>query len=822
MASIGAGLSKRGASNVDAIMPGIRTALLERTRPTVPRIDLSTAENWLLRNEIIELTKDAIRDGLRPHHLSYPNEFAGDADLIKALAAFFNEYFHPYVPVEPDHIATAPGAATCLNTFLYNLCEPGEGILVPAPFWNGFDWLFTARSSAVPVMVHVERSADTLTAQLIPALEKAYEEAAVPIRGLLLTNPQNPYGQCYPRSVMEDCIRFCHSKGIHYISDEVYALSSFQNPELPDAPPFVSALQIDVKGIGCDLSRVHTFWSTSKDFGSSGFRVGCSITQANEAMHVALALASNTESSSLSAVASTALLTSPRLPDLLRLNEKRLQEAYCLMTNFLKRHQIQYIPANSAPFLFARVAPQAQTWEDEKAVIAQLKEAGVNVSGGKAYHVNEDQKGWARLTFALEPSRAEEAIKRMETVLGKHNWDLYPTNGSITPHLLLVCAQILFLSGPQFHGRRILAMTTILSLATIAQYNRFTNNPGVANLFALAWPHWLSAIEKIVFASPGGPEADLWRVDRVPHEAMTWPVFGWRKIKWAITLLLNLRGIRWSFQAKNIPRMPERMTRARFLRWRLGELIWVLLMADLVSQMTLRFFFTDAVGAVGNVDSKYITIRDARWGWSFLKALTFGLGPYFFINMQYLVVSILAVAAGISRPEDWPPLFGKLKAATTVRNFWGTFWHQMLRKSLSTITGAFVDAVGIRRGTNASSYTQLWLAFTISGMMHALSQLLMPRPGNVTASEIAVGIFLFFPWQAFVITIEDFIIWLWKQRYASYQPRWAPLVGYLWVMVTFWIALPWPGNSLCHLKMGEVPPLPFTVVAPLVQMIPIP
>lgn len=225
-------------------------------------------------------------------HLSYPNEFAGDADLIKALAAFVNEYFHPHIPVEPDHIATAPGAATCLNTFLYNLCEPGEGILVPAPFWSmyhilisksfvwtdisladGFDWLFTARSSAVPVMVHVERSADTLTAKLIPALEKAYEESKIPIRGLLLTNPQNPYGQCYPRSVMEDCIRFCHSKGIHYISDEVYALSNFENPELPDAPPFVSALQIDVKGIGCDLSRVHTFWSTSKDFGSSGFRV---------------------------------------------------------------------------------------------------------------------------------------------------------------------------------------------------------------------------------------------------------------------------------------------------------------------------------------------------------------------------------------------------------------------------------------------------------------------------------------------------------------------------------------------------------------------
>ncbi|KAF3896639.1 hypothetical protein GTR04_1230 [Trichophyton interdigitale] len=415
----GVGLSKRGAANVDKIMPGISAALLERTKPTAPRIDLSTAENWLLRDEIIEVTKDGIRDGLKPHHLSYPNEFAGDADLIKALAAFFNKYFHPHIPVEPDHVATAPGAATCLNTFLYNTCEPGEGVLVPAPFWNGFDWLFTARSSAVPVMVHVEKSADTLTAQLIPALEKAYNESKIPIRGLLLTNPHNPFGQCYPKSVLEDCIKFCHGKGIHYISDEVYALSSFENPEIPDAAPFVSALQIDVAGLGCDLSRVHTFWSTSKDFGSNGFRVGCSVTQANKEMHVALALASNTETSSLAAVASTALLTSPKLPDLLQLNSQRLKEAYTTITDFFKRKGIRYIPVNSAPYVFARLVPNAQSWEEESFMIGQLKLAGVVVSSGKAYHVNEEEKGWCRMTFALERSRLEEAIKRMETVIGE-------------------------------------------------------------------------------------------------------------------------------------------------------------------------------------------------------------------------------------------------------------------------------------------------------------------------------------------------------------------------------------------------------------------
>jgi hypothetical protein len=93
------------------------------------------------------------------------------------------------------------------------------------------------------------------------------------------------------------------------------------------------------------------------------------------------------------------------------------------------------------------------------------------------------------------------------------------------------------------------------------------------------------------------------------------------------------------------------MTRVRFLLWRLSELVVVVLMADLVSQMAVRFFYTDRVtGEAGTLDSKYIDLRDSRWAWSFVKALTFGLGPYFFINMQYLAVSILAVVTGVSQP----------------------------------------------------------------------------------------------------------------------------------------------------------------------------
>lgn len=133
------GLSKRGAGNVDAILPRISAAVAERTKNNLrsnPNIDLGTSENWLIRPELIELTKAAINDSLVEQHLSYPTGFAGDPALLDALAHFFNAYFSPHIPVESAHLTTAPGAASSLDGLLYNICEPGDGVLVPGPYWS--------------------------------------------------------------------------------------------------------------------------------------------------------------------------------------------------------------------------------------------------------------------------------------------------------------------------------------------------------------------------------------------------------------------------------------------------------------------------------------------------------------------------------------------------------------------------------------------------------------------------------------------------------------------------------------------------------------
>ena len=64
----------------------------------------------------------------------------------------------------------------------------------------------------------------------------------------------------------------------------------------------------------------------------------------------------------------------------------------------------------------ARVAPKAASWEDESAIVGKIKEAGVLVSAGRAYHGPGSEKGWARVGFAVPKEQLIEGVRRMEGV----------------------------------------------------------------------------------------------------------------------------------------------------------------------------------------------------------------------------------------------------------------------------------------------------------------------------------------------------------------------------------------------------------------------
>nr|QPP19372.1 Pen11 [Penicillium steckii] len=251
-----------------------------------------------------------------------------------------------------------------------------------------------------------------------------------------------------------------------------------------------------------------------------------------------------------------------------------------------------------------------------------------------------------------------------------------PADGSILPHLLLFGVQMIALIAPPFHHRKTLLASSIVILAIVSNINRFTDDPGLAQFFSLAWPHYLSILEKVLGAPYPGPETTLWRIDRPPYEALQLTSFGPRKLIWAFVIWFNLRGIRWNYQVQNIPaeHVPGN-SKWRFLLDRFLTFIRLLLMADLLGNLAAFNFYSG-----DEVNSRLLTVRHDRFVCQLYRTASVGMIPYTFMNLQYVGGAILWVLFGFSQPADWPPFFGRLAQVTSVRAFWGKFWHQMIRR----------------------------------------------------------------------------------------------------------------------------------------------
>ncbi|KAH9864491.1 hypothetical protein J1614_010425 [Plenodomus biglobosus] len=403
-------LSNRMRGTIESIMPKILTQITQRSSSNPP-IDFGTAENWLIRKELVDFFKDNIATELVEADLSYQKGFSGDPRLIAKLAETFNRLFSPHIPVENSHIAVGPGGAAILESLLFNICDPGDDILVLAPFWSGFHFQFDV-GPKVKIIAVTSPDDNMLNENVIHDLERAFANSERKPKGVVLCNPHNPLGQCYTKSALEAMCKFCEKHDLHLISDEIYALSTYESVDVPYPTPFVSLLSLDFKAMEVSSARAHVIWSISKDFGCSGFRLGALVTQGSAAIACGVAMAANTQVSSLTAIAISRLLSDPATTDkFINSNRKRLAVAYETMTAFLRGLNVRYVPAYAGIFIWVKLSNKVLSWDQEAQLTELMADSGVAVSAGKSYAAREP--GWYRLSFAIEPEKLQEGLRRL-------------------------------------------------------------------------------------------------------------------------------------------------------------------------------------------------------------------------------------------------------------------------------------------------------------------------------------------------------------------------------------------------------------------------
>ncbi|KAF7931288.1 hypothetical protein BELL_0387g00140 [Botrytis elliptica] len=373
-------------------------------------IDLGTTENYLIRDRILNCEKS--EQGIRGCDLSYDQGIGGNLEARKAIAGLINTtgVFNPRSSVQDSQIVLAPGASGALSALIEQLCDPGDAVMISTPYWSGLDLAISVHKDAVVLPVHIPLE-KLFTVESIEFYEQAMDESLVPVKAMLICNPHNPLGCCYPKEVLQALLAMCDRRGLHYISDEVYGLSVHNNHALlQKKKDFISALSIDY-----NESSVHVLYSLSKDFGCSGIRLGAIISQNNVAVRLGAALTVHGQVSSAASLFATRSILRPENVDFVVVhNGAILEKAYLRVKNFLLANGIAFIPATAGMFVFAQLCPNADA-QTENEFQKRLKVVGLSLSAGTSYHYTEP--GWFRICYAVEGSVLSEGLQRLNECL---------------------------------------------------------------------------------------------------------------------------------------------------------------------------------------------------------------------------------------------------------------------------------------------------------------------------------------------------------------------------------------------------------------------
>lgn len=160
----------------------------------------------------------------------YTNSNAGYEEVRKAVADSLNERFG--TTFAANNITMTVGAAGGLNVILKTLLNPGDEVIVFAPYFGEYR-SYTSNYDGVLVEV----SPDTETFQL--KLDEFEEKITAKTKAVIINNPNNPTGVVYSEDTIKKLAAIMEAKqkelgtDIYLISDEPYRELVYDGAEVP-------------------------------------------------------------------------------------------------------------------------------------------------------------------------------------------------------------------------------------------------------------------------------------------------------------------------------------------------------------------------------------------------------------------------------------------------------------------------------------------------------------------------------------------------------------------------------------------------------------
>ena len=201
-------------------------------------------------------------------------KYANSRGITELLESFSKSYKKMGIDLMPEDILITHGGSEALMFTLSTLCNPGDEVLVPEPYYSNYDsFLRSADAKLVPIETKLE------TNYHLPSQEEIEKLITPKTKAIMFSNPSNPTGTVLTFKEMEIIVNIAKKYNLFIISDEVYRQFIYDDIEYKS---FLSIKGVEDKVILID--------SISKHYSACGARIGVIASKNKEFINLALKL----------------------------------------------------------------------------------------------------------------------------------------------------------------------------------------------------------------------------------------------------------------------------------------------------------------------------------------------------------------------------------------------------------------------------------------------------------------------------------------------------------------------------------------------------
>jgi aspartate aminotransferase len=324
---------------------------------------------------------------------------SGIPELKQAVAKSYRQRHG--LQYAPEQVIVANGAKHSLHNVFTVLCNPGDEVIIPAPYWVSYAELVKL-TGAKPVIVETRESEDF---KLTPTALRAAITPRTTI--LLLCSPSNPTGSLYSPEELTALADVVLETNLLVVSDEIYERLIYGGRRFASFPTLRPSLQ----------ERTIVVNGVSKSYAMTGWRIGWTLSPANVAKAMADLQSQETSNPcSISQYAAVAALEGPQ-----ECVDEMLQE-FARRRDFVQK-RIAAIPGLSCPdmggafYAFVNISAHlgrrygnARIDNSAQWCLALLEQQNVATVMGSAFGA----EGYVRISFATSMDKLETGFDRIE------------------------------------------------------------------------------------------------------------------------------------------------------------------------------------------------------------------------------------------------------------------------------------------------------------------------------------------------------------------------------------------------------------------------